>query len=156
MRSCDGVAEKHEIHHTEHTTRIGWEKVLEPLLNSPSTPSTPSPSAQWWRGSSSPLDYWIVEVTCIKLSLVLWWLESHELSIMTVTIFVLPLWWIFCLWEYLWDAKIFLSLTYEYIYIYIHWDYSVIDDRIIFCTYSILLMTHVCTSYDTCLYCFVW
>jgi hypothetical protein len=41
-------------------------------------------------------------------------------------------------------------------YIYIHGDYSVIDDRIIFCTYSILLTTHVCTSYDTCLYCFVW
>jgi hypothetical protein len=40
-------------------------------------------------------------------------------------------------------------------YIYIHGDYSVIDDRIIFCTYSILFMTHICTFYDTCLYCFV-
>jgi hypothetical protein len=43
-----------------------------------------------------------------------------------------------------------------YIYIYTHGDYSVIDDRIIFCTYSILLTTYVYTSYDTCLYCFVW
>jgi hypothetical protein len=34
-------------------------------------------------------------------------------------------------------------------YIYIHGDYSVIDDRIIFYTYSVLLMTHVCTAlYD--------
>jgi hypothetical protein len=35
------------------------------------------------------------------------------------------------------------------IYIYLHGDYSVIDDRIIFCIYFILLTTHVCTSYDT-------
>jgi hypothetical protein len=39
---------------------------------------------------------------------------------------------------------------------YIKRDYSIIDDRIIFCIYSILLTTYVCTSYDTCLYCFVW
>jgi hypothetical protein len=38
-----------------------------------------------------------VEVTCIKLSLVLHRLESHDLSIMIVTIFVLPMWWILCL-----------------------------------------------------------
>jgi hypothetical protein len=42
-----------------------------------------------------------------------------------------------------------------YIYIYIHGDYSVIDDRIIFCTYFVLLTTYVCTAYDTRLYCFV-
>jgi hypothetical protein len=36
-----------------------------------------------------------------------------------------------------------------YIYIYICGDYSVIDDRIIFCTYSVLLTTHVYTAlYD--------
>jgi hypothetical protein len=35
------------------------------------------------------------------------------------------------------------------IYIYIHGDYSVIDDRIIFCTYSVLLTIHVYTAlYD--------
>jgi hypothetical protein len=46
--------------------------------------------------------------------------------------------------------------THIYIYIYIHGDYSVIDDRIIFCTYFVHLMTYVCTSYDTCLYWFLW
>jgi hypothetical protein len=62
------------------------------------------------------LDHGIVEVTCIKLTLVHRWLESHELSIMIVTIFVLSLWWIFCLWDDLWDANKFLSLMYEYMY----------------------------------------
>jgi hypothetical protein len=39
--------------------------------------------------------------------------------------------------------------TISFSYIYIHGDYSVIDDRIIFCIYSILLMTHDCTAlYD--------
>jgi hypothetical protein len=38
--------------------------------------------------------YGVVEVTFIKLSLVLHILESHVLAIMIVTIFVLPLWWI--------------------------------------------------------------
>jgi hypothetical protein len=34
-------------------------------------------------------------------------------------------------------------------HIYIHGDYSIIDDRIIFCTYYVLLTTHVCTAlYD--------
>jgi hypothetical protein len=37
-----------------------------------------------------------VEVTCIKLSVVLHRLESLEMAIMIVTIFVLPLWWILC------------------------------------------------------------
>jgi hypothetical protein len=36
---------------------------------------------------TDPLDMAIMEVTCIKLSLVLHRLESHELSIMIVTIF---------------------------------------------------------------------
>jgi hypothetical protein len=58
------------------------------------------------------LDYGIVKVTCIKLSLVLRWLESHETPIIIVTIYVLPLWWIFCLW----DAKMFFVLMYEYMY----------------------------------------
>jgi hypothetical protein len=36
-----------------------------------------------------------------------------------------------------------------WVYIYIHGDYSVIDDRIIFCTYYVLLTTHICTAlYD--------
>jgi hypothetical protein len=96
MRSCDEAAEKHEIHNSDlKTTRIVWEMLPELLLVAPSTPSTPSPSKTWWRGSSLSLDYGIVEVTCINLSLLLWWLESHELPIMIVTIFVLPLWWIF-------------------------------------------------------------
>jgi hypothetical protein len=77
------------------TPRTGEETLLEPLPVAPSTPSTPSPSATWWRGSSSPLDCKIVEFTCIKLSFVPWWLESHELPIMILTIFILPLWLIF-------------------------------------------------------------
>jgi hypothetical protein len=110
MRSRDGAVDKHKIHNMDmHTPRIWGEMLLELLLVAPLTPSTPSPSAPWWRGSSSPLDYGIVEVTCIKLSLVLQCLESHEPPIIIVTIFVLPLWWIFCLW----DAKMFLSLMYE-------------------------------------------
>jgi hypothetical protein len=32
------------------------------------------------------------------------------------------------------------------IYIYIHGDYSVIDDRIIFCTCFVLLTTYICTT----------
>jgi hypothetical protein len=38
-----------------------------------------------------------VDVICIKLSLMLHRLESHELPIIIVTIFLLPLWWILCL-----------------------------------------------------------
>jgi hypothetical protein len=41
-------------------------------------------------GVVHPLDLGIVEVTCIKLSLMLYMLESHELLVMIVTIFVLP------------------------------------------------------------------
>jgi hypothetical protein len=78
--------------------------------------NTPSYLAPWWRGSSS-LDYGIVEVTCIKLSLVLWWLESHELPIMIVNIFVLSLWWIFCLWDDLWDAKMFFTDVWSDVYV---------------------------------------
>jgi hypothetical protein len=39
-------------------------------------------------GVVHPLDYGVVDVTYIKLSLVLYRLESHELPIMVVTIFV--------------------------------------------------------------------
>jgi hypothetical protein len=66
------------------------EMLLEPLPVAPSTPLAPSPSTPWWRGSSLPLDYGIAEVTCIKLPFMLCWLESHELPVMIVTIFVLP------------------------------------------------------------------
>jgi hypothetical protein len=55
----------------------------------------------------------IVEVTCIKLSLVLHRLESHKLSIIIVTIFVLPMWWILCYWDDLWDVNMFMSLIYK-------------------------------------------
>jgi hypothetical protein len=64
-------------------------------------------------GVVHPLDYGIVEVTHTKLSLVLCWLESHEMPIMIVTIFVLPLWWILCLWDDLWDAKMLMFSMYE-------------------------------------------
>jgi hypothetical protein len=43
------------------------------------------------------MDYGVVEVTYIKLSLVLHRLELHEPPIMVVTIFILPMWWILCL-----------------------------------------------------------
>jgi hypothetical protein len=85
--------EKHKRHETNlKTTGIGGDTLPELLLVAPSTPSTPSPSTTWWRGSSSPLDYGFMEVNCIKLYLVLHRLESHELPIMIVTIFVSPLW----------------------------------------------------------------
>jgi hypothetical protein len=46
MRSCEGVAKKHEIHNTDlQTTRIGGETLPEPLWVAPSTPSTPYLSA---------------------------------------------------------------------------------------------------------------
>jgi hypothetical protein len=108
------VVEKHEIHQTylQHA-RIGGETLPELPPVFPSTPSTPYQLELWWRGSSLPLDYGIVDVTCIKLSLVVRWFESHELHIMIVTIFVLPLWWILCLWDDLWDAKMFMFLMYE-------------------------------------------
>jgi hypothetical protein len=72
------------------------ESLPESPTTGPSNPSTPSPSSSWWRGSSSTLDYEIVEVICINLSIVLHKLESHELPIIIVTIFLLTLWWIFC------------------------------------------------------------
>jgi hypothetical protein len=62
----------------------------------------------------------IVEVTCIKLSLVVQSLESHELPIMIVTTFVLLMWWMLCLWDDLWDAKMFMFLMYEYMYMLTH------------------------------------
>jgi hypothetical protein len=41
----------------------------------------------------------IVEVTCIKISIMIHRLESHELPIMIVAIFVLPMWCILCLFD---------------------------------------------------------
>jgi hypothetical protein len=72
------------------------------------------------KGVVQPLDMGTVEVTCIKLSLVLHRLESHELPIMIVIIFLLPIWWILCYWDDLWDAKIFLFVMYEYMYMLSH------------------------------------
>jgi hypothetical protein len=87
------AADTHKKHETYlHSTRIGGKMLLKPSLVAPSTPLTPSPSSPWWIGSSLSLDYEIVEVTCLNLSVVCHWLESHEIPIMTVTIFVLPLW----------------------------------------------------------------
>jgi hypothetical protein len=50
-------------------------------------------------GLVHPMDMGIVEVTCIKISIVIHRLESHELPIMIVAIFVLPMWWILCLFD---------------------------------------------------------
>jgi hypothetical protein len=72
---------------------------------------TPSPLAIWWRGSSSSPDYGIVEVTCIKLSCTLM-IRVNELSIMIVTIFILPHGGSF-LWDHVWDANMFSPLMYE-------------------------------------------
>jgi hypothetical protein len=69
-------------------------------------------------GVVHPLDHGIVEVTCIELTLVRRWLESHELSIMIVTIFVLSLWWIFCLWDDFMRCKeVFVSDVWVYVYV---------------------------------------
>jgi hypothetical protein len=116
-RFHEGVAEKHETHHTDmNTARIGGETLSEPLPVAPSPPLTPSPSAIWWIGSSSPLGHGDCEsdlYKTISLSLVLHRLESHEMPIMIVTICVLLMWWILCLWDVLWDAKMCMSLMYE-------------------------------------------
>jgi hypothetical protein len=118
VESRDGAVKKHKIHNMDlQTARIEGdllpEPLPEPLLVAP---SSPSPSGPCWRGSSSSLYYEIVKVTCIILSLVLHKLESHQLPIMIVTIFMLPLWWIFCLWDDLRDTNIFLTFIYEYMY----------------------------------------
>jgi hypothetical protein len=69
---CDGVAKKQRIHNTDlKTARIGGDMLPKPLPVDPSPPSTSSPSSSWWSGSSSSLNYGIVEVTCIYFSRVL-------------------------------------------------------------------------------------
>jgi hypothetical protein len=108
----DEAAEKQTIHNTDlKTIMIGVETLPEPLLVASSPPLTSSPSSPWWSWSSLYLDYEIVEVTYINISLVIHWVESHELPMMIVTIFILPLWWIFC-WDDLWDVKWYLFLVY--------------------------------------------
>jgi hypothetical protein len=82
------------------------------ILVAPLTLLTPYPLAPWWRGSSSPPGLWHFGSNLYQ-TLMLCWLESHELPIIIVTIFFLPLWWILCLWDDLWDAKMFMFLMYE-------------------------------------------
>jgi hypothetical protein len=112
------AAEKHETHHTDlNTARIGGETLPEPL------------QLPLWlhryhllqhhdeEGVVQPLDIEIVEVTLYQTLSRVHRFRSHELPIMLVTIFILPMWWILCYWDDLWDAKMFMSLMYEYMYI---------------------------------------
>jgi hypothetical protein len=70
---CSGAVEKHKIHETDmKSTGIGEETLPEPLPVAPSPPSISSPTSTWWIGSSSSLNYGIVEVTCINLFIVLY------------------------------------------------------------------------------------
>jgi hypothetical protein len=50
---------RNKIHNTDlQTARIRGEMLPEPFLVAPSTPSTLSSSASWWRRSSSPPELW--------------------------------------------------------------------------------------------------
>jgi hypothetical protein len=81
--------------------------------DSPLTPSTPYPSGTWWKWSSSRPGLWDCRSNLYQT------LSRHSLIRVTLaayhdmTIFVLPLWWMLCLWDYLWDAKMFMFLMYE-------------------------------------------
>jgi hypothetical protein len=67
VRGRKGAVEKHKIQETDlQIARIGKKISLEPPTVAPSSPpSTPSPSSPWLGESGLPLDYGIVEVTCI-------------------------------------------------------------------------------------------
>jgi hypothetical protein len=112
-RFHDGAVEKHGIHEMDlKNLRIGGETLPEPLLVPLWLHCHHLLQQHDEEGVIQPLDYGVVEVTCIKLSLMLNRLESHDLRIMIVTIFVLTMWWILCLSDDLWDAKMFMFLMY--------------------------------------------
>jgi hypothetical protein len=104
------AADEHRINKTDlKNAKIGGETLPELLPVAPLTPSTPLPSTIWWRGSCSPHGLRGCGSNLYQtLSLVLHRLDSYELSIMIVTIAVLPVWWILCLRDDLWDAKIYV------------------------------------------------
>jgi hypothetical protein len=98
--------------------RIWGETLPEPLLVAPSSPLIPSPLATWWRWSSSPLRHGDCGSNLYQ-TLSYASLESHELSIMIVTIFCITYmvdimfvrWFMRCKYVYVLDVWVDVYVT---------------------------------------------